>query len=73
MYEVLSLVGTVESGNSHLHISISDTKGRVFGGHLKHGSIVSTTAEVAIGELEDTVFTRVYDEKTGFDELIVKH
>lgn len=70
-YEIVSLVGTVESGNSHLHISISDAVGEVFGGHLKIGSIVGITAEVVIGELEGMVFKRELDEQAGFEELVV--
>lgn len=72
-FEIVSLVGTVESGNSHLHVAISDTEGRVLGGHLKNGSIVGVTAEVVIGELEDTTFTRVFDKETGYEELVVKN
>lgn len=71
-YEIVSLVGTVEFGNSHLHISISDKIGRVFGGHLKKGSIVGITAEIVIGELENMKFERKLDENTGYEELIVK-
>ncbi len=72
VFEIVSLVGTVEVGNRHLHIAISDKEGNVFGGHLKEGSIVETTAEVVIGELEDTKFTRKLDPETGFDELVVE-
>ena len=71
-FEIVSLVGTMESGNEHLHISISDNEGNVFGGHLKLGSIVEATAEVVIGELENTKFTRKPDPATGFDELAVE-
>ncbi len=71
-FEIVSLVGTVESGNSHLHISISDKEGNVFGGHLKNGSKVGITAEVVILSLEDIAFKRVYDEKTGYEELVVE-
>jgi len=71
-YEVVSLVGTVESGNSHLHMSISDKDGKVFGGHLKNGTIVGVTAEIAIGELSDKEFVRVMDKNTGYKELVVK-
>lgn len=70
-FEIVSLVGTVELGNSHLHISISDNDGVVYGGHLKSGSIIGITAEVVIGELEGKKFTRIFDSKTGFDELVV--
>ena len=34
-FEITSLVGTLEKGNSHLHITISDKDGNAFGGHLK--------------------------------------
>lgn len=70
--EILSLVGTMESGNSHLHISVSDKDGRVIGGHLKHGSLVGFTAEIVIGEIDDLEFRREKDPDTGFQELIVK-
>lgn len=71
-YEIVSLVGTVESGNSHLHLSISDKDGSVFGGHLKNGTVVGVTAEIAIGELEDLKFERTLDSQTGYEELEVK-
>lgn len=70
-FEILSLVGTLESGNSHLHISISDEQGNTFGGHLKEGSIVSVTAEVVIGELGNLKFSRKLDKETGCEELVV--
>ncbi len=71
-FEIVSLVGTVEKGNSHLHLSISDQKGNVFGGHLKNGSIVGITAEIVIGELKNTLFKRKFDKSTGYDELVVE-
>ena len=70
--EIVSLVGTLEIGNSHLHISLSDVNGDVIGGHLKKGSIVGVTAEIVIGELEKKSFSRKFDKQTGYDELIVK-
>lgn len=70
-FEIVSLVGTVESGNSHLHISISDTEGKTFGGHLKTGTVVGSTTEIVIGELDSISFKREYDPQTGFEELVV--
>ena len=70
-FEIVSLVGTLEAGNSHLHITISDKKGNTFGGHLKTGSIVGVTAEVVIGELDNLTFSRKFDDETGYDELVV--
>lgn len=71
-FEIVSLVGTVEVGNRHLHIAISDREGNVFGGHLKEGSIVETTAEIVLGELEGITFRREFGKETGYDELVVE-
>lgn len=71
-YEIVSLVGTLEKGNSHLHLSISDKDGNTFGGHLKEGTLVGVTAEVVIGEIPSTEFKREFDKETGYDELVVK-
>lgn len=71
-FEIISLVGTVEIGNSHIHICLSDEEGKTFGGHLKDGSVVGVTAEVAIGEIEDLEFSREFDEKSGYKELVIK-
>lgn len=71
-FEIVSLVGTVSTSGTHLHLSVSDEEGKVIGGHLKEGSIVTTTAEVVICYDEGIVFERVVDEETGFEELSVK-
>jgi len=71
-FEVVSLVGTISKKDVHLHICLSDKDGKCIGGHVKDRCIVATTAEIIIGESEDHVFLREFDEKTGFDELIVK-
>lgn len=71
-FEIVSLVGTLSRAGSHLHISVSDSEGRVMGGHLKEGSIVATTAEVVVGYDPDVLLEREFDESTGFEELVVK-
>lgn len=71
-FEIVSLVGTLENGYSHLHISLSDDKGKVIGGHLKTPSIVGVTAEIVIGEINNLVFKREFDKITGYKELVVK-
>lgn len=71
-YEIVSLVGTLSQSGSHLHISVSDENGLVFGGHLKEGSLVTTTAEVVVGYDDSIRFYRELDQATGFDELVVK-
>jgi predicted DNA-binding protein with PD1-like motif len=71
-YEIVSLVGTLSPDGPHLHLSVSDDHGRVLGGHLQEGSIVRTTAEVVLGELEDVEFHRPIDPVTTWDELEVR-
>jgi hypothetical protein len=71
-FSIVSLVGTVESGDDHLHISFADNKGKVFGGHLKQGTIVGKTAEIVIGELENVLFKRKENKKTGYHDLVIK-
>ncbi|MGI9280971.1 MAG: PCC domain-containing protein [Endozoicomonas sp.] len=64
--------GTVCPSGLHLHICVADKKGQVLGGHLKPGSIIDTTAEIVVGILKDTCFTREVDGETGYLELVVK-
>lgn len=71
-FEIVSLVGTLCPDGPHLHISISDGQGVTLGGHLQDGSQVYTTAEIVIGELEDSRFTRELDPLSGYDELVVR-
>lgn len=71
-YEIISLVGTLEFGNSHLHLAISDIQGSTIGGHLKEGTIVGVTAEIVIGEIPNMRFTREHDEETGYEELVIE-
>ena len=69
--EILTLAGTVGSNGSHLHIAVADSAGRVIGGHVAHGCIVRTTAEVTLLLLPDWSFNREFDPETGFAELII--
>jgi predicted DNA-binding protein with PD1-like motif len=70
--EIVSLVGTFSVSGAHIHISLSDGTGKTIGGHLQEDSLVHTTAEIVIVELEDHVFTREADEQTGYKELVIK-
>ena len=70
-FEITSLVGTLSVNGVHLHMAISDSEGKSFGGHLKEGTIIHPTAEVVIGEDESAIYTRELDEETGFPELEV--
>ena len=67
--EIVGSTATLSKNGSHIHISVCDEEGNVFGGHLKEGCILRTGAEVVIGVFDDIEYTRARDEETGFDEL----
>lgn len=68
--EIVSLTGTISCGESHTHISLSDEKGNVIGGHLEKGCLVHTTCEIVLGVLEEYNSKRLFDENTGYDEIV---
>ena len=70
--EILTLTGTLGADGSHLHASLSDAEGRVFGGHVAPGCIVRTTAEILLAVLDDVAFTRAPDPATGYAELVIR-
>ncbi len=69
VFEIVSLVGTVNTMNgefySHLHMSAGNEKGEVFGGHLNRAR-VSATCELVITVINGTV-DRFRDEKIGLN------
>jgi len=67
--EIVSLEGTISDGG-HMHAALSDSTGKMLGGHLIE-LIVDTTAEVVIGECNAFKFQRTFDERTGFKELSI--
>lgn len=69
--EIVSLVGTLATEGSHVHISLSDSTGTTIGGHLVEGCQVYTTAEILIGVLPELRFARETDEASGYKELKV--
>ena len=69
-YEIVSLTGTISNGAVHVHIALSDDKGQTIGGHLMPGTIINTTCELVLGQLETYQSSRVFDEATGYDEII---
>jgi Holliday junction DNA helicase RuvA len=71
-FEIVSLNGTVGHDQMHIHAAVSDTEGRVWGGHLKDGCLTKTTVELAILEDPNQDFVRRPDPATGFDELVVE-
>jgi len=70
-YEITSLTGTLGLRGHHLHLGISDAECKAYGGHLLEGTLVRTTAEIALGVVEGVRFTRPQDLRTGYDELSI--
>ncbi|MBN3789514.1 PPC domain-containing DNA-binding protein [Burkholderia sp. Ac-20353] len=69
--EILTLGGSVSPDGAHLHMSVSDADGRVFGGHVASGCVVRTTAEILLAVLPEHRFSRELDAGTGFKELVI--
>jgi predicted DNA-binding protein with PD1-like motif len=67
--EILTLAGSIAADGAHLHMSVSDAQGRIFGGHVVAGCIVRTTAELLLALLPGQRFTREHDARTGYLEL----
>ena len=70
-FEIVSLVGTLSTNGSHLHLAVADSTGRTLGGHLLDGCVVYTTAEIVLGELPALEFRRETDPAFGYKELTV--
>ena len=70
--EIVSLMGTVSEHGCHLHVSFAREDLSAFGGHLRPGCLVNTTAEIVLQELEGFSFTREPDPDTGYDELVIR-
>jgi len=62
-------VGTFSTTDRHLHLSIANEQGGVFGGHASSGNKVFTTAEIIIVEGLDWEFRRETDPDTKYLEL----
>lgn len=66
--EIVSLIGniSIREGNPfvHVHVTLGDSQGRLFGGHLLQGTKVFA-CEVLIQEFEGNPLVREYDESTG--------
>jgi uncharacterized protein len=71
-FEIVSLVGTLSTSGSHMHISISDSTGKTIGGHLLQGCTVYTTAEIVLQSSNSFIFKREKDGTTPWEELQVK-
>lgn len=71
-FEIVSLVGTLGEGGVHLHASLADENGAMFGGHILDGCLVQTTAEIVLMELPGVAFHRESDPETGYRELVIR-
>lgn len=71
-FEIVSMVGTIEPTGAHVHLSLSDGSGRMFGGHMLSGCLVYTTAEIVLAHLKDFEFTRVPCAQSGYEELTIR-
>ena len=69
--EILTLAGSIAPDGAHLHMSVSDARGQVFGGHVGPGCVVRTTAELLLALLPERRFTREHDPLTGYPELCI--
>lgn len=69
--EILTLSGSLTPAGAHLHASVSDASGRVWGGHVCAGCAVHTTAELLVAPLPAGSLTRAWDAATGYAELVV--
>jgi predicted DNA-binding protein with PD1-like motif len=70
--EILTLAGSISSDGAHLHMAVSDPRGRVFGGHVGRGCSVRTTAEILVALLPEHRFSREHDVDSGFIELVIR-
>lgn len=77
--EVLAMQGNVarrEDGglviHCHLDVSVGVPPAHTFGGHLVEDTIVGTTCELYVAEVEGVEVRRVRDEVTHADELHVE-
>lgn len=68
-FEIVSLTGSIntmkEEFYTHLHMSVGDETGNVFGGHLNK-AVVSATCEMVIQIIPGKV-DRKYDEEIGLN------
>ncbi len=69
--EIISIAGSLTAEGAHLHMSVSDSMGRVSGGHVGYGNIVRTTVEALLVQLPAWSLSREPDAATGYKELFI--
>lgn len=67
--EIVSLAGNINKMDGktylHLHMSVANESGAVFGGHLSE-AVISGTGEIVLHCI-DAETDRIYDDKTGLN------
>lgn len=71
-WELLTLSGSLTASGAHLHATVASASGAVLGGHVAHGNVVRTTAEVLLAPLPGWLLGRALDARTGYTELVVR-
>lgn len=68
-YEITSLLGNISTMNEevylHLHINLSDSEYKTYGGHL-NSAVISATGEFMVETMDGTV-DREFNEKIGLN------
>jgi predicted DNA-binding protein with PD1-like motif len=66
--EITKLIGNISVKDNapfvHAHITLSDKKGKAFGGHLAQGTLIYA-CEIMLQSFEGPELTRSYDKVTG--------
>lgn len=71
-FEIISIAGALTPDGAHLHMAVSDSQGRVVGGHVVVGNEVRTTVEVLLALTDGWQLSRELDPATGYAELAVR-
>lgn len=71
--EIVSCLGNVSTKEGkvfpHAHLTVSDEKGRAFGGHAMPGCLIGVTGELVLIETTGCTLFRKFDNKTNLSLL----
>ncbi|MCJ2544054.1 bifunctional UDP-N-acetylglucosamine diphosphorylase/glucosamine-1-phosphate N-acetyltransferase GlmU [Synechococcus bigranulatus str. 'Rupite'] len=70
--EILALHGSLCADGLHLHLTVADCQGKTWGGHLRPGCLIYTTAELVLADSLEHRFSRQLDPTTGYLELQIE-
>ena len=68
--EIVALQGTVSAARCHLHIALAREDLTTLGGHLMEGTVINTTCELVLLELDGWRCGVEQDDETGYDEIV---